>query len=48
MDFFERQDAARQKTGVLVFLFVLATLSIIASVYVVVTGAIISQKKQFG
>ena len=29
MDFFESQDAARQKTGRLVFLFVLAVVSII-------------------
>jgi Zn-dependent protease with chaperone function len=48
MNFFERQDVARRKTGLLVFLFILATLSIIASVYVVVTGAIVSQNKQFG
>jgi Zn-dependent protease with chaperone function len=39
MDFFESQDAARQKTGRLVFLFVLAVVSIIVSVYVVVSGA---------
>ena len=48
MDFFERQDLARRKTGTLVFLFIMATLSIIASVYVVVTAAIVSQKKEFG
>ena len=41
MDFFESQDAARQKTGRLVFLFVLAVVSIIVSVYVVVSGAIL-------
>jgi hypothetical protein len=28
MNFFERQDVARRKTGLLVFLFILATLSI--------------------
>ena len=39
MDFFESQDAARQKTGRLVFLFGLAVVSIIVSVYVVVSGA---------
>ena len=39
MDFFESQDAARQKTGRLVFLFVLAVVSIIVSVYLVVSGA---------
>ena len=39
MDFFESQDAARKKTGRLVFLFVLAVVSIIVSVYVVVSVA---------
>ena len=39
MDFFESQDAARQKTGRLVFLFVLAVVSIVVSVYVVVSAA---------
>ena len=40
MDFFESQDAARQKTGRLVLLFVLAVVSIIVSVYLVVSGAL--------
>ena len=39
MDFFESQDAARQKTGRLVFLFALAVVSIIVSVYVAVVIA---------
>ena len=41
MDFFESQDAARKKTGRLVFLFVLAVVSIIVSVYVVVSVALL-------
>ena len=41
MDFFESQDAARRKTGRLVFLFVLAVVSIIVSVYLVVSGALL-------
>ena len=48
MNFFERQDAARRQTGLLVLLFGLAMASIIASVYVIVTAAIVSQYKQFG
>ena len=41
MDFFEDQEDARRKTGRLVALFVLAVLSIIASVYAVVSGALV-------
>jgi len=40
VDFFERQDAARRSTGRLVVLFGFATLSIVASVYVVVILAL--------
>lgn len=40
MDFFEHQEVARKKTGRLVFLFVLAVLSIIVMVYAVLTFAI--------
>ncbi len=40
MDFFESQDAARQKTGRLVFFFALAVVSIIVSVYAVVSIAL--------
>ena len=39
MDFFESQDDARRKTSRLVVLFVLAVVSIIVSVYLVVTAA---------
>jgi Zn-dependent protease with chaperone function len=38
MDFFERQDAARQKTGVLVFYFITAVVLIIISVYLAIAG----------
>jgi Zn-dependent protease with chaperone function len=38
MDFFEHQDAARRKTGLLVVLFVAAVLAIIASIYLVAGG----------
>ena len=37
-DFFENQDRARQRTALLVFLFILAVLAVIAGAYVVVTG----------
>ncbi len=40
MDFFESQDLARRNTGWLVFLFVLAVLGIIATVFLFVTGLI--------
>ncbi|MHC4452933.1 MAG: M48 family metallopeptidase, partial [Planctomycetota bacterium] len=46
MDFFDRQDVARRKTGLLVVLFALATLSIIASVYLVVAGAMVYATKE--
>ncbi|MCZ6696746.1 MAG: M48 family metallopeptidase [Acidobacteria bacterium] len=46
MDFFESQDAARRKTGRLVFLFALAVVSIIVSVYAVVSIAIIYTTKE--
>ena len=41
IDFFEHQEVARKKTGLLVFLFVLAVVSIMALVYVVVAWAVI-------
>ena len=46
MDFFDRQDVARRKTGLLVVLFALATLSIIASVYLVVAAAMVYATKE--
>ena len=41
MDFFESQDAARQKTGRLVLLFALAVVSIIVAIYAVVVGVLV-------
>ena len=46
MDFFESQDAARRKTGRLVFLFALAVVSIVISVYAVVSAAITYATKE--
>jgi Zn-dependent protease with chaperone function/uncharacterized tellurite resistance protein B-like protein len=39
MDFFEHQEQARRKSGVLVFYFILAVIGIIVSIYAVVAGA---------
>ena len=39
MDFFERQDAARKKTKILVVYFVLALIAIIIAVYSLVSAA---------
>jgi len=41
MDFFEAQDQARQRTGLLVFLFVLAVLVLVAMTNVLVMGALV-------
>ncbi len=41
MDFFENQEVARKKTGRLVFLFVLAVIAIVISVYFVIAAATI-------
>lgn len=38
MDFFEHQEQARKKTGVLIFYFVLAVLGIIVATYALATG----------
>ena len=35
MDFFEHQDRARRKTGLLVFLFALAVIAIVTALYLV-------------
>ena len=49
-DFFERQDIARRNTGRLVFLFVLAVLAIMASIYLllVVTMGYLSRDPETG
>ena len=41
-DFFDRQDSARKKTGLLIFLFALAVISIIICVYAVVSFSLIA------
>ena len=41
MDFFEHQEQARRKTGVLIFYFVLAVLGIIAATYALATGILL-------
>lgn len=46
MDFFESQDAARRRTGRLVLLFALAVVSIIVSVYAVVSAALVFATKE--
>jgi len=46
MDFFESQDAARRKTGRLVFFFALAVVSIVLSVYAVVSAAVAYATKE--
>ena len=38
MDYFQNQDVARKKTGLLVFLFVMAVILIILSVYVAIAA----------
>jgi Zn-dependent protease with chaperone function len=40
-NFFEQQDEARRRTGLLVFYFVLAVVAIIATVYLAVTGILV-------
>ncbi|HUG91912.1 MAG TPA: M48 family metallopeptidase [Planctomycetaceae bacterium] len=40
-DFFAQQDAARRKTGLLVFYFLVATVLIVAGVYLIVAGALV-------
>jgi Zn-dependent protease with chaperone function len=40
MDFFQNQDVARKKTGLLVFYFVLAVILIVLSVYVAIAAAL--------
>jgi Zn-dependent protease with chaperone function len=47
MDFFDHQEKARKKTGMLVFLFLIAVILIIVCVYLAVTAAIffLSNKK---
>ncbi len=40
-NFFEQQDDARRRTGLLVFYFVLAVVAIIATVYLAVTGILL-------
>ncbi len=41
MDFFEHQEQARKKTGVLLFYFVLAVIGIIAATYALATGILL-------
>lgn len=41
MDFFEHQEQARRKTGVLIFYFILAVLGIIAATYALATGILL-------
>ncbi|MGI9013758.1 MAG: M48 family metallopeptidase [Phycisphaerales bacterium] len=45
MDFFDHQDRARKRTGLLVVLFTMAVLAIIGLVYVVVSGFIIFSQR---
>jgi Zn-dependent protease with chaperone function len=40
-NFFEQQDAARRRTGLLIFYFVLAVVAIVATVYIAVTGILL-------
>ena len=40
MDYFQNQDVARKKTGLLVFFFVLAVVLIILSVYVAIAAVL--------
>ncbi|RUL89314.1 M48 family metallopeptidase [Tautonia sociabilis] len=41
MDFFEHQEVARRKTGLLVFYFILAVIAIIAAVYLAIAGILL-------
>ena len=41
MDFFEHQEQARRKTGLLIFYFILALLGIIGATYTLVIGILI-------
>jgi Zn-dependent protease with chaperone function len=45
-DFFAHQDAARRKTGLLVFYLVLATILIITSIYLVAAGVMVYARQQ--
>src|SRR5260370_11715895 len=47
MDYFQNQDAARKKTGLLVFYFVLAVILIILSVYLAI-GAVLEFAEPHG
>ncbi len=40
MDYFQNQDVARKRTGMLVFFFVLAVLLIILSVYLAIAAVL--------
>src|SRR5436190_10082190 len=44
-DFFEQQDIARKRTGLLVAYFVLAVVAIVASVYAAATGISVAAAK---
>ncbi|MDA0321883.1 MAG: M48 family metallopeptidase [Verrucomicrobia bacterium] len=44
MDFFQHQDVARRKTGLLITYFILAVILIIASIYVACSAAIVGVK----
>jgi Zn-dependent protease with chaperone function len=48
MDFFAHQDAARKRTGLLIFYFVSAMVLIIGALYVVAAYALASQRIEFG
>lgn len=48
MDFFEHQEQARKKSGILVFYFLLAVIGIIVSIYGVVLGVMIFSGEQKG
>jgi Zn-dependent protease with chaperone function len=48
MDFFASQDAARKKTGLLLFYFALAVLSIIIAVYIAIASFFIYQENGTG
>ncbi|MCB1231944.1 MAG: M48 family metallopeptidase [Verrucomicrobiae bacterium] len=48
MDFFEHQEQARRKSGILVFYFILAVIGIIVSIYAVVVGVVVFSGEQKG
>ncbi len=48
MDFFEHQEQARRKSGVLVFYFLLAILGIIVSIYAVIVGVMVFSDEKNG